>query len=453
MDGHGVVIGASMAGLSASRVLADRYERVTVLDRDHLPAEPVPRRSVPQGHHGHIMLVSGMRVLNRLFPGLDDDMIAAGATRFDTGEHMLVYRFGRRWPAMSTGLDLISASRPQLEAVIRARVAALPNVTIRDGVAVGGLTGTDDRVTGVVLDDGETVPADLVVDCSGRGARSDRWLRALGFPAPEQVEIKIGVAYSTRLYRRSPGQLYGRAAALLLPDPRRERHSGIALPIEGDRWLVAVGGWHLTAIAEDAASFESAARALPDPMLADLLAEAEPVTEPVSYRFPSSRRRRFEDLDRRPAGYVALGDAICSFNPIYGQGMTCAAMEAEALGEALDRHGTASAELAAGYYRAAARVIAVPWQFAVGGDFAYPETTGPRPKNVGFTNWYARTIAQASQLDARLNRTFSAVQQLVEPPAAMFRPGFVAKVLWQTLRRHALWRHTGRRRLSAAPSR
>jgi 2-polyprenyl-6-methoxyphenol hydroxylase-like FAD-dependent oxidoreductase len=310
-------------------------------------------------------------------------------------------------------------------------------VAIRDQIAVSALTGRDNLVTGVVLDSGETLDAKLVVDCTGRGARSDRWLGSLGLPPPDQLEVKVGVSYATRIYRRRPGDLPdGWQATFILPTPPDQKASGLALPVEGDRWLIGIGGWHLSDPPTDVASFEKFTRALPDPILADLISRAEPLGDVVSTKFPASRRRLFERLDRLPGGYVALGDAICSFNPIYGQGMTCAAREATALGEALDRHQrTPDAEMARDYYAAAARIVQVPWQFATGGDFNYPETTGPRPRGTALRNWYARQIAYASQVDPSVNKAFAEVQHLVSPPSILSRPAFVARVLRQARKR------------------
>jgi len=435
MNKHAVVIGASMAGLSTARVLASRYERVTVLDRDTLPPNATARRGVPQGNHGHILLLSGLRALERLFPGLRSELLDRGATTFDMGRDLITYRFGRRWPAIHADLDLVSVGRPLLESVIRDRVAAEDTVTFHENVTVTGLLAEDDRVTGVMLGTGETMTADLVVDCSGRGARSDHWLVGRGFPVPEQLEIKVGVGYATRLYTRSPGQLEGRSGALVLPDPRKERFSGLILPIEGDRWLVGLASWHIDTMPQAPADFERIARSLPDPALRDLLDQTSPLTEPTTFRFPSSRRRLFEDLDRIPAGFVTVGDALCSFNPIYGQGMTCAALEAVALGETLDRHGSADTAMARDYYAAAAGVVGVPWQFGAGGDFAYPQTTGARPRGVTFTNWFARVVSKASQVDPVLDRRFSAVQQLVAPPQTLQHPSFLARVLIAMIRR------------------
>ncbi len=425
-----MVIGAGMAGLAAARVLSGRYAHVTVLDRDTLPDEVAPRRGVPQGNQPHILLASGLGELEALFPGFEQELVDAGGTKFDTGTGLCTYRLGRRWPAVATGVELVAATRPQIEAIVRDRVAALPGVAIRDQIAVSGLAGSAAGITGVVLDTGETIEADLVVDCTGRGARSDRWLASLGLATPEHHEVKVGVAYASRLYRRSPGDLADWQAVFILPTAPAERVDGLAIPIEGDRWLVGIGGWHFPEVPLDTESFERFARELPDPLLAEVMERAEPLGDVVVAKFPSSRRRLFERMEQPTPGYVALGDAICSVNPIYGQGMTCTVLQASALGAALDQHErrTTSA-MVSDYYAAAAVVVETPWQFAVGGDFVYPQTTGPRPRGIGLRNWYSRRIAYASQIDSEINRAFVRVQQLIDPPSVLTRPAFVARVL------------------------
>jgi 2-polyprenyl-6-methoxyphenol hydroxylase-like FAD-dependent oxidoreductase len=442
-----VVIGAGIAGLAAAKVLADRYERVIVLDRDHLPDDASPRRGVPQGHQGHILLVAGRRALESLFPGLERELLTAGASSFDLGADFSFYRYGLVWPRMRVGLTLVSLSRPLLELTVRKRVVACANVTVRDRAAVSAVTGGDTGVRGVVLDNGEALPADLVVDCTGRGGRSDRWLAALGYPAPPVAEVKVGVAYATRLFRRRPGDLAGAAAGevdaqdggqggsagiFVLPTAPGEKRAGLALPVEGDRWLVSLGGWHIDHPPTEPGDFRRDAAKLPHPAIAGLVASAEPLSDIHTHRFPSSRRRRFEQVRRLPAGYVAVGDAICSFNPVYGQGMTCAALQAIALGSTLDEYGASagfSAAMARDFYRRAAEIITTPWRFAVGGDFAYPETTGPRPPAVDLLNRYSRQVQLASMVSPEVRRAFTSVQHLVDPPGTLFRPAMVAKVL------------------------
>ncbi len=428
-----LVIGAGIAGLAAARVLAERFDQVLVVDRETLPDGPVPRRGVPQGPHGHVLLAAGQQALEEMFPGLYDDLVRAGATPIDPGVDMCVYRYGAVWSRVPTGLRVVSLSRPLLEWTLRVRVTALPNVEIRTGVAVSGLRATSGRVTAVVLDGGEVVPTDLVVDCSGRGGRSNAWLADLGFPAPEVLEVRVGVGYATRLYRRRAGDLAGWAGAFVLPTPPAEKRVGVALPIEGDRWLVSLGGWHGEHAGTDDAGFVAHARRLPHPVIADLLTDLEPLGPIRTYQFPASRRRLFERLPSLPAGYIAAGDAICSFNPVYGQGMTCAALQAQALARTLDRHGDASADMARAFYRAAAAVVGTPWRFAVGGDFGFPETYGARPPAIGLINRYSRRLQLASMTSPDVRRAFVGVQQLVTPPRVLWRPGMVGRVLLSTM--------------------
>lgn len=423
-----VVIGAGIAGLCAARTLADRFERVLVLDRDELGQDAAPRRGVTQSGHGHVLLAAGQRALGALFPGLMDELVEAGGVRFDPGTDLSFYRFGAIWSRTESELRLVTFSRPLLELTVRRRVEALATVELRDRTAVSALLGTADRITGVRLDDGEVIDSDLVVDCTGRGGRSNSWLGALGIPAPAVTEVKVGVGYATRLYRRSAGDLPEGSAVFCLPSPPVEKRAGLALPIEGNRWLISLGGWH-DSFPRDAEAFDRHARALPHPAVARLVETCEPLTDLVLCQYPASRRRHFEDLATVPAGYLALGDAICSFNPIYGQGMTCAALEAVALAELLDRHRRTGTALSAEYYSRAGKIVATPWQFAAGGDFCYPETVGPRPRGIRFLNGYARRVQQASMVDPEIRRVFTSVQHLIMDPAALRKPAMMFKVL------------------------
>ncbi|MEO7260105.1 MAG: tryptophan 7-halogenase [Jatrophihabitantaceae bacterium] len=428
-----LVIGAGIAGLCAARTLADRFEQVLVLDRDELPDEAVPRRGVTQGGHGHVLLVSGQRALGELFPGLMDELVEAGGMRFDPGTELSFYRFGSIWPRVPSELRLVTFSRPLLELALRRRVAALPGVSIRGTVSVAALQGGDGHVTGARLDDDEVIDTDLIVDCTGRGARSNHWLATLGFAAPRVSEVKVGVGYATRLYRRSPGDLVEGSAVFSLPSPPAEKRAGLALPIEDGRWLISLGGWH-DDFPRDLPAFEQHARALPHPGIARLLEHCEPLTELSVVHYPTSRRRYFEELSELPGGYLALGDAICSFNPIYGQGMTCAALEAVELGRLLDSTaGSGSAalgpELASRYYQQAAKIVATPWQFATGGDFSYPETGGDRPRGIRLKNAYAKRVQLASMVDPQVRSVFTSVQHLITDPSELLKPAMVARVL------------------------
>jgi len=425
-----VVIGASVAGLAAARTLSDFYNHVVLVDRDRLPDTAVPRRGVPQGPHAHVLAAAGVPAFETLFPGFLDEMVAAGGTAVDISSELRLSRYGRAWPpAAPRDLVFLSASRPLLEHVVRRRVTALSGVSIRDGIAVSGLTGSREAVTGVVLDTGERLRADLVVDCSGRGNRSDRWLQALGLPAPEEIEIKNGLGYATSIRRRTAGDLPGWKGLLHLSAPPAEHVNAMALPLEDDRWIVGLMHWHATTLPTDEDALLATARQLSDPTLAKLLEHTEPVGPPMTARRPSNRRRLFEKLNRPAAGLLTLGDAVCSFNPAYGHGMTVAAQQAVALGPALRRHGTANAALVQDYHADAAAIIATPWQLAVDGDFAHPATTGPRPRGTAFRNWYATRVARASQQNPELKNTFFGVLQLAVPLPQLTRPAVAIQAI------------------------
>ncbi|MFK4145254.1 FAD-dependent oxidoreductase [Streptomyces sp. NPDC004065] len=431
---HAVVVGGSMAGLAAARVLADRFDEVTVVERDHLPGGAVDRRGVPQGGHAHALLVSGNHALEELFPGLTDELVTAGAVAFDPGSDVVFHQMGGARLRFASGMLGISLSRALLEHTVRSRVAALPAVRIRDRIAVCGLTGSAGRVTGVELDGGETLAADLVVDATGHsGARTDRWLRALGCPVPGTATVKVDIGYTTRLLRREPGERLADGALLYLIAgvPPHDRRAAAVLPVEDGRWVVTLAGWHGAHAPADPRGFAGFAAGLPAPHIGELVARARPADDggPRKFTYPRSRRRFFERLRTPPAGLVTVGDALCSFNPVYGQGMSVAALEAIQLGRCLDRFGTPSAPMARAYYRAAARVVAAPWQLATGGDFMYPETAGPRPPGTGLVNRYVRLMLRASHVSVEAHRVVLGMQHLLVPPSAALRPATVVRTL------------------------
>ena len=387
--GRVVVIGASMAGLIAARALADAANEVLILDRDELPSSPQWRKGVPQGRHAHALLRAGEQILEDLFPGLIRDLVARGGQRFSWFADVLWWQFDGYRTRRADDFEGTFFTRPLLEDTVRKRLAALPNVQIRPGIRVRGLTGRDGRVTGVVTGEGEHEPAihaDLVVDASGRGSRAGAWLEELGATAPPVDHVRIDMGYASRLLRRIPGQLPGRTWIATLGTPPRSKRLAIAIPVEGDRWLVTLAGFFGDHAPADDAGFLAFADTLPAGDIPDLLRQAEPLTPIVRHTLRSEQWRHFEKLRRPPAGFLAIGDAICSFNPIYGQGMSSAALQAAALSRCVAKQDLASPALPRRFYRSAAKIVTRPWAVAVGGDFFYPETTGPRPPLVDVLN-------------------------------------------------------------------
>ena len=428
-----VVLGGSIAGLLAARALADVYADITVLDRDALAPGPAPRRGTPQGRHIHALLARGQLVLEQLFPGLTDELMAAGAPAGDMlGDARLLFG-GHRLARAETGLTVLSVSRSLLEARIRARVRALPAVSFAPSCDIVGLrhTGDGGRVTGVRVlrrtdaSAHEVVDADLVVDASGRGSRAPKWLDAVGFPRPEEEQVRVDVGYATRRYRMAADGLGGAVACVHGPTPEQPRGGALAR-LEGDTWMLTLFGLLGDHPPRDTAGFDAFARSLRFPDLHEAVAGAEPIDAPVSFRFPANVRRRYERLRRFPEGLVVLGDALCSFNPIYGQGMTVAALQALAL---RDHLAAETAPSSRPLLRALAGVTDVPWELALGADLALPGVEGPRPARRRLASRYVRRLQAAAADDPELSRAFVRVTGLIDPPRALLRPTTALRVL------------------------
>lgn len=371
-----VVIGAGVAGLATAAALAVRFQHVLVLDRDRLPDGPVSRRGIPQGAHPHVLLEPGRHGLESLLPGLGADLQATGASLLSSGSELAIYRQGKLSAEPAVDPDLLCCTRPRLEWMIRRRLTLLPNVRVEDATAVHGLTGDAARVTGVATNVG-ACPADLVVDCSGRGSRSDRWLATLGAPGPPGQSVRVNVRYASAVIPRSPSDLPAGSALYVLPTAPAETRFGAMLPIENDRWLVTLGGWHQPKDAiVNLTGYLAFARSLPYPLIGDLVARrATHNTIVALHAFPTSHRRLFAESDH-PAGFAAVGDCVASVNPIYGRGMTTAVLQAIALGDAFDCHPAESRELSRAFFHAINPIVDASWRMAVEADGLWPQTGG-----------------------------------------------------------------------------
>jgi 2-polyprenyl-6-methoxyphenol hydroxylase-like FAD-dependent oxidoreductase len=438
---HAVVLGASMAGLATARVLADTFQRVTVLERDALPATPAHRKGVPQSRHAHGLLAAGSVALEELFPGLTDELLANGALSGDLQAEVRWSNQGRRLCPGPSDLQGIALSRPLLEGYIRDRVRALPNVRVMDRCDAAGLVATPDgqRVRGVRVirrADGsaeQVLEADLVVDATGRGSRSPIWLEELGYPRPAQDEVRIGVAYASRIYRRRRDHLDSDTAVVVAATPERPRGAAM-LAMEDDRWIVTLNGYLGQRPPADPDGFVAFAAGLPEPDVFEVISDAEPLGDVLSARYPASVRRRYERLGRFPDGYLVTGDAVCGFNPVYGQGMSVAALEALALAECL-RAGPAG--LARRFFAEVARIVDIPWGIAVGADLRFPGIRGARTAKVRLVNAYLARLHVAAATDPVLGRAFLRVVNLMDRPEGLLRPAIALRVLRGNLQRAA----------------
>jgi 2-polyprenyl-6-methoxyphenol hydroxylase-like FAD-dependent oxidoreductase len=424
---HAVVIGASMGGLCAARVLADRFDRVSLLERDDVGASPQHRRGVPQSRHAHGLLPAGAMQLERWFPGLRDELRAAGAVVFDYGE-VSWHHGGSYRRQLVSGIEVLMSSRPLLEHHVRARLLGLANVTLHSGVGVCGLTTDQRAVTGVRLEDGSTIEADLVVDASGRAARSVRWLEALGYEPPPTSAVTIDMGYATRVVRPDAGSQRRLVPAVAVPEPPSLR-AGVAFPLETGDWMVTLGWWHGDRAPNDDEGYLAYARSLPNPRIAELLATAEAMSDVVTHHMPSNLRRHVERWRRVPGGLVLCGDAICSFNPIYGQGMTSAAWQAECLAAALDATPGTDGRFARAFYRRVANAVDTPWRISAGGDFTFAATTGPKPHGTDLVNRYMTKVFQAAHTSEVVCQRVIEVTALLRPPTSLLTPGMAMTVL------------------------
>ena len=438
-----IVMGASIAGLWTARALSDHFEEVLLLERDHLPDRPDFRSGVPQGRQFHTLLLSGLQQMRAWFPGLEEELISAGAIPYDLiGDTLLQVR--DRWlPQFDSGDVLLSCSRPLLESGIRRRLLQNPRVRILEGMEVIGLQGSTDnrRVTGVRTrpyrggsnhpEAGTVHVADFIVDALGRRSQTPTWLVELGYRAPEESEVDSFLGYVTRKYKRKPNT----TILLIGANPPHDPYSGVVFPEENDTMVALMIGYNKYYPPTDPVEFEAFAHHL-GPEFQEAIKNAEPLSQPHGYRGTSSRWRHYELLERWPERYVVLGDAFCGFNPVYGQGMSVAAMSAAALAKHL-RHSHGQLDgLAKSTLREISRITQGVWLLATSADLEFPGTQGGTIKNgplQRFSRWYIGEMLDAMAFDNKVRLQFIAVNQLVKPGTALFAPGIILRTLRQTI--------------------
>jgi 2-polyprenyl-6-methoxyphenol hydroxylase-like FAD-dependent oxidoreductase len=429
-----VVIGGSMAGLLAARVLIDTHEEVLIVDRDVLPTAPVHRVGVPQARHAHWLLARGLEVLENFFPGLSAELATAGATRADAQRDCSWVFAGRQARRAPSDLAFLTMSRTLLESRVRTRVAALPGVRMLPRHEVAGLLAPSDgrRISGVrALRRGRPEPvveisADLVVDASGRASRTPLWLRELGHRPPREDRVRVNVTYVTRHYRVEPHHVPGALAIGRHVAPDRPRGAALYAE-EGDRWALTLVGVLDDEPPVAVGAFTAFGRSLGDTCIRRVVMDAESLDDPIRMRFPEALRRRYERLPRPPEGLVVIGDAMCSTNPALAHGMSIAALQAKVLGDCL-REGTV--RLPRRFYRRAARVLIVPWIATRTSDVRPYEGSGTRRSPFLWLADLARdTLSAAMERDVTVTRACLRVAHLTTGLWPLFSPRILIRVL------------------------
>ena len=431
---HAVVLGASMAGLAAARALAEFFETVTVVERDVLSDAADHRRGVPQGRQAHGLLLSGAQALEELFPGILDELVEAGAPSMDYRDlSRLHFNMGGHLAVQSgsaEGLRALRAytpSRPFLESHARRRVRAIPNIAFLDNHDVVDVTSNTsrDRITGARIVSRHShaeseLSADLVVDATGRGARTPAMLERLGYARPAEDDVVIHLMYASQLLRMPPESLH-ELGGIVAPVPGRPTGMAI-LRYEHDTVMFAVFGMAGNDPPVGCSAMCAFAEQFAPAHLLAAIRAAEPLGETAQHRFPSSRWRRYDKARLLPEGLLVVGDAVCSFNPIYGQGMTVAALEALELRNCLSRGTT---DLPRRFFRATAKPIGQAWQLAAGGDLSLPEIEGTPPLSTRLLNGYMDRLLTAAEYDTVAFEQFLKVAWLVDAPIRLLRPSMM----------------------------
>jgi 2-polyprenyl-6-methoxyphenol hydroxylase-like FAD-dependent oxidoreductase len=436
---HAIVIGGSMAGVCAARELCKYFDKVTVIDRDAYPIGAHERPGVPQSRHVHALLLRGRLELDRLFPGFERTMLERGALEINFGRDFAALRpegWSERRP---NSITTLFASRVLIESTARELLRRHTNVELVERAeAVGFETVSNGapRVTGVKVNPRDagapyTLSADLIVDASGRSSKCPAWIEAMGLRMPEETVVDSHTGYASRWYKvfpeRRPADWWWKGIWI---DPIAKNFSsaGVLFPVENNRMIVTMAGigGHYPPSDED--GFTAQLARLRSPIIAQEAALAEPMSGVYSYRQMANRWRHYEKWNARLDGFVALGDCVCAFNPVYGQGMTSGALSSIILGEMLAKNGAADPELPRKFFAAQAKFQAEPWGLATGADFRIAGTEGARPFISRLLDPVMRRMFEVQSDDPQIGELLGEVINMVKPPSELFKPAMMARI-------------------------
>jgi 2-polyprenyl-6-methoxyphenol hydroxylase-like FAD-dependent oxidoreductase len=441
---HAIVVGGSIAGLLTARVLANHFSQVTVVERDLFAPDPRPRPGVPQSRHIHALLPRGLQIVEKFFPGICADLQGSGAVPLDIGNDvawLTPQGWGVKFPS---GIEALSFTRDLLDHAVCRFVGQLHNVTVMDGREVLGLlraesghiVGVRTRQRNVMLDPGheENLLADLTVVATGRLHTIAKWFGEVGLTTPEATTINAHIGYASRICRPPKNNAFPWKALIIQAAPPATQRSGLVFPIEGNRWLITLIGADRDYPPADDAGFLEFARNLRNPRLFEAIRDAEPLTPVYSYRATENRQHHFHRIANWPAGLIITGDAACAFNPVYGQGMTTAAIEAERLGGLLSKFRNRM-DLGAIFQQKLAATIRGPWILATSADLRFRSVEGAkRTWQTRTMHWYVDRVLRLGTRSVWARRRFLEVQGMLRDASAILRPDMLLRVLLDVLR-------------------
>ena len=429
-----IVLGGSMSGLVAARALSNHFEEVTIIERDPLHDFPETRKGQPQAKHVHALLPSGLDILSGYFPNLKDELNSHGAIENDLGMVNNWYSYGGFKTRCEIGINAMTMSRQLLDLLVRKNTLAAPNISLMDQTTVEKLISNEGHqtVTGIEISGAtgkQKIESDLIVDTSGRGSRTPKWLKAMGYPEPTESKVTINVTYKTARYERDPNDARSRDIIVYSPEAPNGKVGVMLLPIENNQWMLTLAGWHGADPLPDEGELLTFLKSLPHADFYDIVSQSKPITKFASFKFQNSLRRHYEKLNKFPGRYLVLGDAHVSLNPVYGQGMTSACLQGKALDEALQMDSLLNPKFSKAYFEKAAKIIDRCWKAATVEDFRYPETQGIKPMGVGLVNKYMTWVHKASMKDEVVYSEFLKVAGLLKPATALFSPKVMFRLI------------------------
>ena len=431
-----VVIGGGMGGLAAAGALADHFEKVVVLGRDFLPPNVNERPGTPQCRHIHALPAGGQRALRELFPAFEQDLACAGAVPLRVAADLRLEVPGYDpFPQRDLGWHVYSMSRPLIELVVRQQVQRYANVTLRERCRVRNLIVSPNRetVASVRCENGdgrsETLAADLVVDASGRGSLTQDLLASVGQSSPEETVIGVDFGYARAIFATPDDAPADWKGAMTFPNASEDSRGALMLPIEGQRWMVGFAGRYGEKPPGDFEGFLAFARQMRTSTVYNAIRRAQPLSRVVRYGFAASVWRHFEKLETFPRGLLPFGDAICRFNPVWGQGMSVAAQEAVLLRQVLGSgDGNPLTTLARSFFAEASELIETPWVSAAIPDFAFPQTEGERPADLDRMLKFGNALTRLAADDPAVHKLTVEVRHLLKPRSVLRDPDLVGRV-------------------------
>jgi len=389
------------------------------------------------------LLVRGWQILDQLFPGLRGDLVAAGAPTIDLlADFKMLFAAG--WaPRIASRFQTVSCSREVLEWNVRRQLRNNPRVSFCEEREVVDLISEHEgaHVAGVRIrargnNESSAISelrANLVADASGRSSRALQWLAALGYPAPEETVINSFLGYASRYYKRPAGFTSDWKCLLIGARPPDNPRGGGLFALEDDMWHVTLAGAGRDYPPTDEEGYLAFAKSLANPIIYEVIKQAEPRSSIYGYQRTENRLRHYERMPRWPEGFIVLGDAVCAFNPVYGQGMAVAARGAMVLDGLLRQERQAimsGGGMELRFQQALAKSNSDAWLMATGEDFRYPTTEGgKRPPATRFTHWYMNRVITAATRNTDVLAAFAAAAHLLAPPSSLFHPRIMARAL------------------------